>query len=202
MTILTLKRLAESATSDVQEAACGGMIDLLSESIDETTTEPSEDEPIPRRAEPEGPTYAALASYVESSRGTAAASAAAEALVYENEVVKALIALSWEDPTIKVVRNVGHDGGPDAVVELDGRRVLVETKAPRSEEHLRPMVFQSLNRLQSHASAGDGVLVITPFPSPLSPGQEFKLQAIVTQWRIGDDKSALLDAIRRASRST
>lgn len=196
VTIRTLERLADEATSSVQEAACAGVIDALTRSMDTPTIEPPTDADIdlPER---DDSAFAALASYVKSSRGTSAASSVAEALIYENDVLTALASL--KDPTVRILRNPGFDTGADAIAEIDGRRVVIEIKAVRSSERLRGMVLQTIRRLRDRGRDADTYVLITPFPSPLPPEQEAELRAVVAQWRKPEDTASLLAALRRAS---
>lgn len=196
VTIRTLERLADEATSSVQEAACAGVIDALTESMDATTIESRADADI-ELPERNDPVFAALASYVESSRGTSAASHVAETLIYENDVLTALASL--EDSGVKTFRSPRFDTGADAIAEIDGRRVVIEIKAVRSSERLRGMVLQTIRRLRDRGRDTDTYVLITPFPSPLPPEQEAELRAVVAQWRKPEDTASLLAALRRAS---
>jgi hypothetical protein len=200
VTISTLERLADVATSNVQEAACAGVIDVLTQEIAPPIMKPSPDGAESSAADPD-PAFAALTSYVESSRGTPAASAIAEALVYENEVSKALMAVSWQDPSIKIFRNPpsANDTGADAVAEVDGQRVIIEIKYPRSASRLRVMAHETIRRLRARGLDTDTYLLITPFPSPLGRDEESELRAVATQWRAPEDTGSLLAALRQAS---
>ncbi|MHA7304303.1 hypothetical protein ACX80E_03515 [Arthrobacter sp. TMN-49] len=201
VSIRTLQRLADDATSDIQAAACAGVIDILTKRIDSASAEPDYGDNQPAQAGNDESTFEALASYVESNRGTPAASAVAEAAVYENEVLKALIGLSWDDPTVKIFPNPpsAPDPGFDATAEVNGRRVVIEIKAPRSAERLRNMALHTISRFRTRGTGTDAYLLITPFPSPLGPDRESELHAVATQWRTPRDTASLLEALRRAS---
>jgi hypothetical protein len=202
VTISTLQQLAESATSEVQKIACAGVIGAVSEHIDPHPIVPPPDTET-ASSESDDSTFAALASYVESSRGTPAASAVAEALVYENEVLKALVYLSWDDPALKILRNPpadrGVDSGADAVADVGGQRVVIQIKNARKVEGLRSRVAASLKHLQTRGDDTDRYLVITPFPSLLRPEQEAELNAVVTHWRLPSDTASLKEALYRAA---
>ncbi|WP_425864755.1 hypothetical protein [Arthrobacter sp. TWP1-1] len=199
--VRTLQRLADDATSEVQEAACAGVIDVLTKNIDSAMSEPHQGDADGASSERDESAIAALASYVDSSRGTPAASAIAEALVYKNNVIKSLISLAWDDPTIKVFPkpSLASDAGFDAIAEVNGHRVVIEIKAHRGAERLSKTASQTISRLRVEGAEADGYLLITPFPSPLAPGQESELRAVATQWSKPEDTASLLEALRRAS---
>ncbi|GAB3613704.1 PD-(D/E)XK nuclease family protein [Humibacter ginsengisoli] len=196
VTISTLERLAESATSSIQSAACAGVIDVVIKGIAATPTETPTDDIAP--TEPDGPAFAALTSYVESSRGTPAASALAEALVYANNVEKALMSLTWNDATIKVFRTPS-DVRADAIAEVDGRRVAIEIKFSRNSKNAHHLVARAVQQLRTRGGATDAYLVITPFDAALRPEEEAELRAVAAKWREPKDDSELLKALRRAS---
>ena len=197
VTIRTLQRLADDATSSVQEAACAGVIDILTQSID-TTGPLSADAASPEPAA--SAAVEALASYVQASRGTPAASAAAEALLYEHQVLTALAQLSHEEPTVTIFKNPPSSGdSADAVAEVDGQRVIIEIKYRTTAQGHAKMAAQTLDRMRARGQSNDAYLLVTPFPSPLRPNEESGLRAVATQWVAPKDTPSLLAALRHAS---
>ncbi|MEN2736915.1 hypothetical protein ABCS02_03910 [Microbacterium sp. X-17] len=201
VTIRTLQRLADEATSSTQEAACAGVIDVLTKDLDSALSEPLQGQDDGAPNERSDSALAALASYVESSRGTPAASEIAEALVYENDVTKALISLSWEDPSVRIYRDppMGFDNGVDAIAESDGKRVLIQIKRPSSPDRARAMVSRTISALRSRARESDALLIITPYAPPLPQEQEAELRAVVAQWNQPEDNESLRSALIRAT---
>ncbi|MFI9487365.1 hypothetical protein ACIG47_13325 [Promicromonospora sp. NPDC052451] len=198
VTISTLERLSEVATSGVQKAACAGVIDALTKNIGSRTTEPPLD-PDTTSPEPDDTTLAALDSYVESNRGTPAASMLAESFIYEDKVIKSLASLTAADPTLNNLQLQPADAGADAVVDVDGRQVLIQIKTARNPQYVGGMVFETIRKFRTRGSSTDGYLVITPFPSPLRPDQEAELRAVAAQWQAPTDNASLQAALHRAS---
>jgi hypothetical protein len=193
VTIATLERLAESATTKVQEAACAGVIDALTKKIEGTIEEPSgEDTPFPSSDQSQA-ALLALESYVESSRGTPAASGIAEALIYENNVSKALMSVTLTDPEIRVFRNPPGD----AIAEVGGRRVIIEIKASRDVSQLKSAALRSLRSLRELYNP-DALLLITPVATGLRPEELAPLRAVAVRWSGPSDTDSLAAALRSA----
>lgn len=138
-----------------------------------------------------------LERYVDATTGTPAASALAEALVYENNVTKALMANSWGSANLRVFRGP-HDTGADAILRVEGRRVLVLIKWGRDPVQVRSMVLQGLRHIGS-AEGTLPTLVITPVPILLRAEQSARFRAVVAQWNSPRDGDELAAAARRAS---
>ncbi|WP_447653366.1 hypothetical protein [Microbacterium sufflavum] len=198
VTISTLQRLAEDATTDVQRTACGGLIDMLTARMSTSTSTQQETEipaAVAPAAAPAEETLTALASYVASSKGTRAASNVAEAYVYERSLTMALASAS--DASIRVFRNPVPDMGADAVIEVDGRRVLLVIKFPLHLENVRRSAFrQTISRLRSALGRGDPILLVSPIADALSSDFEQAFRTKAVQWRDESDTPALLDALR------
>jgi hypothetical protein len=203
VTIRTLQRLAEDASSNVQEAACAGVIDVLTKSVDSIGTESFQDHPTVVPSEHDDSAFEALASYVESSRGTPAASVIAEALIYENSVLRSLMSVSEKNSRIKVFRNPGSAAAPDiradAIAEVDGQRVVIHIKFSRNTESHHGMRLEAISSLRVRGDNTDRYLLITPLPSPLNPSQESELRTVSVQWQSSNDTSSLESALCRAS---
>jgi hypothetical protein len=203
VTARTLERLAEVATSAVQEAACSGMLDVLAEryqqdqrkrgdastaSGDASTGTASID------AETES-TMEAFQSYAESNRGTAAESRAVEALVYRNSVEKALLSLTTSRSDIRVFRTPPGDGRADAIAEVAGKRVAVNFARLQQIS----LIGQWIATQAQAEERTNPRLLVTPVPSPLSLEDEREHRLVVTQWRDPQDDKQLLAALTRAS---
>lgn len=196
VTIRTLERLSEDASTDVQKAACAGVIDVLTAIISDTAMKQAQEDTDTSQGERESSALSALNSYVKSNRGTPAASAIAEGLVYGNSVFKELISLSWQDPQIKIIRGV-LDNDFDAIVIVDGLHVGVVIKVFKNGDernHLQELRNHALHLGQTRILP---VLLISPSP----PTNELsELGIIATQWRGPEDTAALGVDLRRASR--
>ncbi|MCB2413265.1 restriction endonuclease [Demequina sp. TTPB684] len=201
VSIRTLERLAAEATEQVQEAACAGVIDVLTPAIDAAGLGLAVDGRDAVASEGELAGFAALASYVESNAGTPAASFAAEAHVYEFRVASALVSLSTQNPRVKIYRNPpsAADHGADAIAVVDGLRVIIEIKAYRSAAGLPSKILQAIRRLRGRVPDADAILVITTFPADLGPDQESELRATTALWRGPEDDARLLEALLHAS---
>ena len=199
VTIRTLQRLSEDASTDVQKAACAGVIDVLTANISDAAMKQGPEDPITPQGERENPALSALNSYVKSNRGTPAASAIAEGLVYENNVLKELISLSWQDPRIKIIRidSFAVDNGFDAIADVDGQQVAVVIKASKNggRRHLQELRNNSVHLGQTVANIP--MLLISPSP----PTNELSESGIfATQWRGPEDTATLGADLRRASK--
>lgn len=196
VTISTLQRLSEEASSNPQKAACAGMIDMLT-----TRLRAEENADVPHKC-PSGDgaqadAISALASYVASARGTTAASAAAEGVVYEHELMTSLASI--RDTDLRIFRSPGSDFGADAVAEVSGRRVLVVVKMGSNAQRVRAMARDSLARLRSAIGDLDPVLYVTPYSAPLGSELEGQYRAMSVQWRDPSDTPALAEALKAAS---
>jgi len=198
VTISTLKRLAEDATTDTQKAACASVIDVVTNNVEHARRRDRE----ANRNKHSAPTsyhdtaLAALASYVSSSRGTAAASTAAEGWIYAEEVREALTGLSAEDPSITVLPRVGR---ADAVVEVRGREVVVEIKRPSSARAVPDIGYGAVEQLKSTRAKGQPGLLVLPFDLRLSQENQERHRIVATQWRSSADTPRLLEDLRRAA---
>ncbi|WP_411698540.1 hypothetical protein [Conyzicola sp.] len=197
ITIGTLQRLAEEATTEVQQTACKGMIDFLVTRLAEEASPIGgrmADDGVP---DPESPVLAPLQQYVDATAGTAASSAKAEALVYENNVRKALLAEAVHNADLRVFRSPNDDGA-DAILLVNGRKVLVIVRWQRDERRAHANVMYELGRLRKIADDSP-ILVVTPFLPPLSENERELLRAVGVQWRTPADGEKLRTAIQWAS---
>lgn len=188
VTVSTLERLADDASTDVQRAACKSMIEFLStrerqagDSGDEVSLAPSD-------------TVSALARYVQSTEGTSAASPAAAALVYENAVRQALA--SVDGVNVKFYRSP-VDKGSDAILLVNERRLLLLVRWAQSTNGMKFTISQTLKRLRQVVT-DDPFLVVTPLPVELDASDQKGLRAVVAQWRGPEDQSNLERALRQA----
>lgn len=199
VTVATLARLADTATAEVQQAACAGMIDMLAAQVEPRVPAESAllDDSETNTALTEVANESALAaldSYVRANRGTRAASSVAEAVVYENSVTKALIAMSWAHDDLRVFRNPPDAGLADAIVEIGDQRVAVIIK--------RLNVASGYANWFRHIGAlSPGLfpmVVVTPHPISKSLGAESAASIAVVQWIDPNDDPALLAALYSA----
>lgn len=201
VTISTLERLSEDTTTDVQKAACAGVIDALTTRISKTVVEPDPNTATSGQAAGDDRTWSALTSYVDSSRGTAAASTVAEGLVYRNRVLKELLSLPRVDLTIRVkeMNSLDREDGYDAIVEVHGRRVIIEIKFAKGSDRVLVPTVKTLRDFLGRTHANTPILLISPSPPTL--GAELAdLGAVATQWRGPEDTPALRKDLLRASR--
>ncbi|WP_157674857.1 hypothetical protein [Agrococcus jejuensis] len=197
VTIATLERLADEATTEIQRTACARVIDSLSESITPAIDLTASD--------PEGKTGSsvrALASYVATSRDTAASSSIAEGVVYENELAKSLMALAWRDPTFSFEwPGMLYDGREaDGVVNVGQRRVVIEIKMVRDANRLRQVSLDVLRRLRARNQTDERYVLVTPIEPALTEAEAAEYSAVAVRWQGPQDASAVKDAIERAAR--
>lgn len=199
VTVATLARLADTATAEVQQAACAGMIDMLAAQVEPRvpaeSTQSFDSETHAASIEVANESaLAALDSYVQANRGTKAASSVAEAVVYENSVTKTLIALSWAHDNLRVFRNPPDAGPADAIVEIGDQRVAVIIKRQSSASAFA-------NWFRHLGAPSPGALprvVVTPQPFSKRLGDESAESIAVVQWNDPSDDPALLQALYNA----
>ncbi len=203
VSISTLESLVKAATTDVQRAACSGVIDVLSSLllpvVDSDVTD------IETAAEQDSSAAIdALVSYVEASGGTSAASSRAEAVMYEPRVAGAiyeqrvLAELSSLSSNVRAFREPANSNSrADAILEVDGKRVAVEISFART-----PLVVRARARTAAHyrqQTAGSPLLLVSRFETPFSVEEEAELRVVVATWNSPADNQGLLDALRRAA---
>lgn len=203
VTISTLENLVKTATTDVQRAACSGLIDALTSrvlpNIDRDDVDAAAD------AENDSPgAIDALMSYVDASASTAAASSRAEAALYEPRVEAAkyeqtvIAALPGLSSDVRVfLEPPVTDSRTDAIVEIAGRSVAVEVSFART-----PMVVRARARSASQHRRIAGLtplVLVSRFQSPFSDEEEAELRVVVATWNSPADNENLLADIRRAS---
>ncbi|MDR6166182.1 hypothetical protein QE367_000386 [Microbacterium paludicola] len=193
VTISTLQSLSQTTATDVQKVACAGVIDVLTSRLVSMSNESEDADEV---AEPgASAAFDALASYVQASDGTSAASPRAEAAVYERTVLQALKSLSTD---IRVFREPrAGDTRTDAVVELGDAKVAVEVTFART-----PLVVRARARSAAQQRRHNGaipVVLVSRFSSPFTPDEEAELRVVVAQWNTPEDNETLLGALRRAS---
>lgn len=200
VTVATLARLADTATAEVQQAACAGMIDMLAARVEPGVPAESaqsvDSETNAASAEVANESaLAALDSYVQANRGTKAASSVAEAVIYENSVTKTLIALSWTHDRLRIFRNPPDAGPADVIVEIGDQRVAVIIKRLSS-----PSAYA--NWFRNLGARSPGALprvVVTPHPFLNRLGDESAESIAVVQWNDRNDDPALLQALYNAA---
>lgn len=199
VTVATLARLADTATAEVQQAACAGMIDMLAARVEPRVPAESAQsvDREPNAASTEVANESALAaldSYVQANRGTKAASSVAEAVVYENSVTKALIAMSWAHDDLRVFRNPPEAGLADVIVEIGDRQVAVIIKRLSSAS-----AYANWFRHLGARSPGPlSRVVVTPHPISKRLGDESAESMAAVQWNSPNDDPALLKALYNA----
>lgn len=199
VTVSTLARLADTATTEVQQAACAGMIDMLAARVEprvpaeSAQSVASETNAASAEAANES-ALTALDSYVQANRGTKAASSVAEAVVYENSVTKALVAMSWAHDDLRVFRNPPDAGPADAIVKIGDARVAVIIKrlssASAYANWFRHLSARSLGPLPR--------VLVTPHRLSKPFGDESAEAIAVVQWNGPNDDPALLQALHSA----
>ncbi|MEB7447279.1 hypothetical protein [Arthrobacter koreensis] len=199
VTIRTLHRLSDDASTDVQKAACAGVIDVLTAQISETDVKQDNDEAAPVPQERNDSALIALGSYVESNRGTPGASTIAEEAVYANRVLKELMFLAWQDPKVRIEQNKSAFGDPgfDAIAEVDGRRVRIVIKATDKGSG----GVRQIRNIRAHLwgpTENTPMLLITPSSTDLTP-ELAELGIVAARWRDHGDTGALRDSLYRAS---
>ncbi|GEM_PF-7078115 len=193
VTISTLQSLSQTTATDVQKVACAGVIDVLTSRLVSMSNEVGDSG---EAAEPAASAaFDALASYVQASDGTSAASPRAEAAVYERRVLQALNSLSTDIRAFREPR-VG-DTRTDAVVELGDAKVAVEVTFSRTPQVVRARVRSAAQQRRDNGAIP--LVLVSRFSSPFTPSEEAELRVVVAQWNTPEDNEILLSALRRAS---
>jgi hypothetical protein len=208
VSIRTFEQLQESAQTDVQKAACGGVMDVLAQLVS-----PSEQvDGLPSRSvrtEPGDPNYegarAALSSYVVASRGTAAASPGSEARLYDLEATSAVAGLNIENAIVRALprlRGLALDGSattvvPDVSVEINQRTVLLEFKAYYSASGAKRAIFETVGRFRARGISLP-IIVVTPQSIEIASQWSRQNKCLAIQWRDSRDNDALRVAIQEA----
>ncbi|AXL10733.1 hypothetical protein DXT68_00175 [Microbacterium foliorum] len=197
VTISTLQSLARTASTDVQRAACSGLIEALTPRVGSGTPTVASAESAEASNEA---AFRALTSYVKANNGTVAASPAAEATVREYEIYKrrVLNALATLSPGILVFREPEiSNSRADAVVEVEGVPVALEVSFARTPVVVRARSFAAAQLRQDDATAP--LVLVSRFASPFSPEEERSLRVVIAQWETSDDDDNLREALVRAS---
>jgi len=200
VSISTLEQLAETATTDVQRAACAGVISVLTSRV-----QPPDVESLRQTAErvysdASVAAWEALRSYVDSSKGSPASSSAAEALIYENEVVEALTQTSVRFVGSDIRRIAAARVPYDLIAQVAGQRVAIDIKYGRSAPSVRKRAADSASRLAMDSSDYEAAIIVTPFAiSETEMGASWPEQVSVVQWRSDTDTSKLLRALESAA---
>ncbi|WP_146115300.1 MULTISPECIES: hypothetical protein [unclassified Microbacterium] len=163
----------------------------------EKDTQPGADRVAPDGAGSGDRALSVLEVYVASSKGTPAASRVAEAALYERELITALASVN--EVGIQIFRNATSDFGADAIVEVDGRRLLLVIKIAGSRVNTRGLFTQSVVRLRRALENDDPIIVVSPSPAGLSEEAEQTYRARAVQWRDSADTPALVVALRESA---
>ncbi len=177
-----------------QRVACAGVIDALTARVEIGTEEPHE-QGVAQEAHSSA-ALDALTSYVEASDGTRAASAKAEAVVYEHKV---LTALTTFGPDMRVVsRAAGKRLRADALVEVRGRQVAVVVSFAAVPQVVRALAHSTALHRRRHDLGP--VVLVSRFSSPFTLEEEAGMRLVVAQWESSEDTQRLRDALLRASK--
>lgn len=203
VTISTLESLAKAATTDVQRAACSGVIDVLSSRVLPVV---ESDVAAPSSAADQDSSAAvdALLSYVEANGGTSAASSKAEAVMYQPRVAGAmyeqrvLAELSSLSPDVRAFREPSNSNSrADATLEIAGKRVAVEISFARTPLVVRARARSAAQHLQQ--SPACPLVLVSRFETPFSAAEEAQLRVVVATWNSPADNEELLAALHRAA---
>lgn len=206
----TFEQLQESAQTNVQKAACGGVMDVLAQLLAGSRDSSEAGSANTARTKPGDSNYegavAALSAYVEASRGTAAASPGSEARLYELEATSAVEALNIEGAVVRVtptLLGVSLDGPrrlirPDAIVEIDGQSVVLEFKKNSSVAQARRSISATVADFRARG-VEDPIVVVTPLQVEISSEWSEQNRCVIVQWRSGEDSDNLRDAISEAA---
>jgi hypothetical protein len=195
VTIDTLKRLALEATTDVQQTACAGMIDFLARrSLQEVRAENGSG--FDGESDAQDATENALARYVSATQGTPAASAMAEARVYEARVISAVRSIVHKLPGGSLVAGSGPMS-PDATVLVAGETILVEVRWGGERIKARRSVLRYVERNRSSGTTAP-ILFVSPWRDVLLAPEAEVLRVVTVQWTGPEDNDALLKGLSMA----
>jgi hypothetical protein len=213
VSISTLQALKDEAKTPVQIAACQGVVDVITKRImavrDETSDEAGllDNETIPD-ADARIRTEHVLERWVKSSRSEPSRSIAAESYVYEQQVLEALRSIQRSDlrfidgreARIPLVASSGARSFiPDAMMNVSGKDVLIETKSWRpSTSNARMRVPNVVEPLRGK-SIRLPLLIVTPVDVELQTEMVEKLAVRVVRWEGPEDNDRLVDALVRTA---
>ncbi|WP_453984333.1 hypothetical protein [Brevibacterium casei] len=189
----TLIGLARTASDDIQKAAVGAIME--SAAAAEETARTGEE------ANGEPPTVDdqfrmdLLQKYVDLARESPARSIIIESELYELQVMEALRRILPPDSVFET-----NLVGADAIVEHQGRRIVVEIKYMESGRKSSPALAKNFRRqaLKSLSVVDAvGAVVVVPFDIPMSLFDEFE-DLTVSVWSSPNDDTGLMAAIDRA----
>lgn len=203
VTIGTLQQLSATAENRAQKTACGSMIDVLTERVAAATPTADEEgarnDRVEHARDAEARDFNALAAYVESTKGTPAASPMAEALLYERSVILSISDLGEGYKVLQPAR----DGGPlDVIIDHYGHSVGIVVKYirdPRSKNSVNRLVH-TYRDIRSRMVSSMPVLLVSPMDAQELEARFPKdSQVIPVQWRSAEDDEVLHAAIVQAA---
>ena len=212
LTVLTA--LLEGATNEVQRTAVGAIIDVAARTSNDTAAHTSDDShgsPTPAAETLASDSVAdssddmqrllALQLYSAASANTSARSSTVEAQLYEASVYDALHRIFGpENVTITPALKIdGRVVRPDAIVDVQDRRVLVEVKAFRRPNALLGRTIEGKVAELAQLAGADASVVVAPTDLRVSDiGIENGLSSV--RWEDANDDEALRNAIASARR--
>jgi hypothetical protein len=194
VTVDTLRRLVDDATTEVQRTACRGMVDHLSSRL-ASETESKLQDPDSADVRSANEAYLAFARYVSATEGTAASSPHASALVYEDAVKRALA--ETNNPEVRVYRNPDERVGADAIIQVGSEKALLWIKWGTDTKQIRFRVRKDLERLRKVVDASP-FLVVTPVSLGFDQLEQNRLGFASAQWRGPEDNENLITGLTEA----
>lgn len=201
LSINILNALQDSADTDLQQRACGGLVTLLAESLGPTGR--PEDHPETSQSTTKSEIREALTEYVTATVGSPARSRTAELVLsaerYESEVVRALTQLY----NIGVIadppqRANGSDPGYDTLVRLGDIDVLIEAKyfAPQYPPDLVSRRLRDV-RAKARRDGPHKPLLIVNTLATLTPRRDPSMPTSASvKWDVGDSIDILASALK------
>lgn len=194
----TFQALAGSAIDDVQRAAIAGVMDVAATRAGETIVDDAVDDRDGADNDSTDQIRSALSAFVASTTNTPARSPAVEYQLYELDVINALTRIEGGDVRLlggwrELVPTRGFR--PDAIVEVNGTRVVVELKLFRkSSTQSRHRVIETMRRIRD-ASVRDPILLVSQPALDFGADIESDLSFRAVSWSSPSDDDALRQAL-------
>lgn len=215
--VATLEELAVTATDDAQKIACSGLVDLLGDEPEDTSTVEAPEtvspdqslEDVRRKGRQAVESLlrsknldVALTSYAQATQGSKAESPIARRRSYEAQVRNAVteaaaqLGLDYESAAL-----LGIFGDPDlenrynadgVIQRRGGSETLVEVAG---FERTEPRIVQRLKQIANNDNYP--VIFVAPVPLPDFMRDALRSPDHWIQWNVGDDLSTLRDALQK-----
>lgn len=211
LSINILNSLQDSADTELQKRACGGLVTLLAESLTKSQTSSDVRTAVPGPSGPE--IEEAVSDYVSATSNTPARSRGAESFLraerYERQVIDALNQLQIlgiiSEPSQDGLAASDTDVGHDAIVRVGSVDVLIEVKYfdPENPPATASRRFREIRYRALRASISKPLIVISPLAAGLTDGQVTETPVVkFLKWTVEDGLSVLSTALENVAKAS